>query len=138
MAETAIPGAVGAGDPKQVFGFLEEGQAFGRKVFHSALYEHLPRDPSVRVTVYTAEIAPGGTTGWHTHNGVSLFLIVAGELTVEFEDHEKTYTAGDVFYEPIGVIHRGRNRHPTETCVGVAFLATSPDRPDMTITKEPW
>ncbi len=138
MAETVIPGSVGTGDPKQVFGYLEDGQAFARKVFHSALYDHLPRDPSVRVTVYTAEIGPGGATGWHTHNGVSLFLIVAGELTVEFEDHENTYTAGDVFYEPIGVIHRGVNRHPTDTYVGVAFLATSPDRPDMTTVKEPW
>lgn len=131
-------GQVDPAEQVRVFGFLQEGQQLARQVLHSGLYDHMPKDPSVRVTVYTAEILPGAVTDWHIHNGAALFLVVSGELTVEFRDESIVYGPGEVLYEPIGAIHRGANRHATEPVVAVGFLVTPPDRPDMVSMKEPW
>jgi quercetin dioxygenase-like cupin family protein len=39
------------------------------------------------VAVVRAEIAAGGTTGWHTHTGPSVIVVQSGELTV-YEAHK--------------------------------------------------
>lgn len=134
---TQIPAGL-TGEKTQIFGWLEEGQRVGRKVFYSELIESLPKDPQARFTLYTAEIGPGEGIGWHVHNGVSMHFVIEGELVVEFQDHEEHYSVGDVFFEPIGQIHQGVNRHPSETFRCVSVLVTAPDRPEMTPIKQPW
>ena len=52
----------------QLSGLLESGMVHTRNMRFDELYEFLPKDASVRVGVYTSEIAPGGATSWHLHN----------------------------------------------------------------------
>ena len=41
-------------------------------------YASLPKDPQVKVQIYNAEIAPGGYTNWHRHNGTTFFIALQG------------------------------------------------------------
>ncbi|MEU4192117.1 cupin domain-containing protein [Kribbella sp. NPDC026611] len=58
-------------------------------------------------------IQPGGTTGWHFHDGTLYAFVKAGTLT--HSDHDCTtdgvYRAGAAFTEPSGAnhVHLGRN-----------------------------
>lgn len=126
------------GDKSEIFGWLADDQKVGRKVFYSEIFDSLPKEPTARFTVYTAEVRPGEHLGWHIHNGVSMHFVIEGELVVEFQDHNEHYTKGDVFFEPIGAIHRGFNKHPTEIFRCVSILLTPPDRAEITPIKQPW
>lgn len=74
------------------------------------------------VYVVDNKIAVGGTTGWHTHPGPSLILVVAGEVT-NYTSADPTctghvYTAGEGFVDPGGAdVHTLWNRGtvPAET-----------------------
>jgi len=66
--------------------------------------------------VYVADntLAPGGTTGWHTHPGPSVILVVSGTVTnyVGSDPHctPHVYTAGQSFVDPGGKsVHMLRN-----------------------------
>jgi quercetin dioxygenase-like cupin family protein len=93
----------------QLSGLLEPGMMHNRVMRFEELYEQLPKDPTVRVGISTSEIAPGGATSWHLHNGAGFFLVLQGRVTIEFRDHTRQYQAGDAYAEPIGVIHRAIN-----------------------------
>ncbi len=58
------------------------------------------------VYVVDNKIAPGGTTGWHSHPGPSLILVVAGTVTNYMSDDPscapQTYAAGSGFIDPGG------------------------------------
>src|SRR5262249_30734788 len=59
---------------------------------------------STDVYVVDNKIAPGGTTGWHSHPGPSLIHVVAGAVT-NYEAPSCTphvYTAGTGFVDPGG------------------------------------
>lgn len=71
------------------------------------------------VYVVDNKIDPGGTTGWHTHPGPSLILVVTGQVTnYTTEDHNcagHTYTAGQGFIDSGGNDeHTLRNNGTTE------------------------
>ncbi|MFI1863340.1 MULTISPECIES: cupin domain-containing protein [Streptomyces] len=64
------------------------------------------------VIVRTITIDPGGSTGWHYHEGQLLIVVTAGTLTRTFEDCSVEITpAGSAFVEVAGAEHRhiGRN-----------------------------
>jgi quercetin dioxygenase-like cupin family protein len=74
------------------------------------------------VYVVDNKIAVGGTTGWHTHPGPSLILVVAGSVTNYTSDDPscagQVYSAGDGFIDPgQGEVHTLWNRGavPAET-----------------------
>ena len=46
----------------------------------------LPKDPQAKVQIYNAEIAPGGYTNWHCHNGATFFIALQGIFEAEFEE----------------------------------------------------
>jgi quercetin dioxygenase-like cupin family protein len=78
--------------------------------------------------------APGGTTGWHSHPGPSLILVVAGTVTNYLGDDPNcrphTYAAGDGFIDPGGGrVHLLRNETGTlaET-VAVQLLPQGAER----------
>lgn len=100
---------------------LAPGDEFCRLVYMDDLVDHMPKDPNLRVQVYTTEIAPGGSTPWHTHNGTGLFLVTRGRIIVECRDtgESREYQAGDVLWEPLGVVHRGRNPDPERRYFGI-------------------
>jgi quercetin dioxygenase-like cupin family protein len=74
------------------------------------------------VYVVDNKIAPGGTTGWHSHPGPSLILVVAGTVTNYMSDDRSctphAYTAGSGFVDPGGKdehILRNEGSVPAET-----------------------
>jgi hypothetical protein len=80
---------------------------------------------------------PGGTTGWHTHPGHSLIIVVAGSVTVyEGDDPSCTphvYTAGMGFVDEGGDhVHVIRNDGPVaaETIAVQLIPAGQPRRKD--------
>jgi quercetin dioxygenase-like cupin family protein len=80
------------------------------------------------------KFAPGGTTGWHSHPGPSLILVVAGTVTNYLGDDPNctphTYSAGAGFVDPgSGDVHLLRNETsaPAET-IAVQLLPTGADR----------
>lgn len=74
------------------------------------------------ILVNQGTMAPGGSTGWHTHAGPVIVTIKSGTFTSYAEDCTKhVYPAGTVLMEPGGVrdVHVGRN----EGEVPVEFIA---------------
>jgi quercetin dioxygenase-like cupin family protein len=74
------------------------------------------------VYVVDNKFPPGSTTGWHTHPGPSLILVVAGSVTNYRSDAPRcaphVYTAGAGFIDPGGDdLHMIRNESgaPAET-----------------------
>lgn len=60
-------------------------------------------------------IAPGGTTGWHSHPGPVLVTVKSGELTLVYADDAtcegRTYRAGESFVDRGDeVVHTALNR----------------------------
>jgi quercetin dioxygenase-like cupin family protein len=104
--------------------------------FGSLRAESHTRDHNVSIEtegtsdVYVVDnvLAPGGSTGWHTHPGPSLITVKSGTITA-YEGDDPTctphvYTAGTGFLDPgNGHVHILRNEGavPAET-VAVQFL----------------
>lgn len=121
-------------------GHLRAGQPFDRHVLFDQLCDSLPKDPAVNVQIYSAEIAPGGYTNWHCHNGATFFLALQGIFEAHFQEGVLVKAkAGDVYSEPVAKFHRGHNPHPElpYLCIGIAI--TAPDREHVTNAHErPW
>jgi quercetin dioxygenase-like cupin family protein len=72
-------------------------------------------------------IAPGGTTGWHTHPGPAVVVIKSGSFTL-YDGDDPTctggvYSAGQVFIDPgRGHVHIGRNEGSQNVELYVTFL----------------
>jgi quercetin dioxygenase-like cupin family protein len=71
--------------------------------------------------------SPGGQTGWHSHPGPAIALVVRGELTLYSGDDPtcagRVYSAGQAFVDSgQGHVHLGRNLATTETEVWVTYL----------------
>jgi quercetin dioxygenase-like cupin family protein len=112
---------------------LEAGQPFKRALLFDQLYASLPHEPEARVQVYHYEIAPGGFTNYHLHNGATFFVCLQGEFEAHFEEGVLIRAkAGDVYSEPIGKIHRGHNPRKDISNFGVGISLTSPDREPVT------
>ena len=80
-------------------------------------------DAGDEVTVQSLTVAPGGTTGWHRHQGVVLVAVKAGEFTIYGSDCQKTtYAAGTAFSES-SPDHVGRNEGTTPVELVATFAA---------------
>jgi quercetin dioxygenase-like cupin family protein len=121
-------------------GYVGPGRALYRNVLFERLFESMPSDPAVKVQIYNAEIAPGGYTNWHCHNGATFFVALEGVFEAEFEEGILVRaSAGDVYSEPIGRFHRGHNPHPSIPYLCIAFCVTPPDRDHVTnVDAPPW
>ena len=70
-------------------------------------------------------IAPGGTTGWHFHDGQIVGIVESGTLTHPGSDCKPvTYRAGQVIVEPEGSgnTHRGQNLTTAPVVLDVVYL----------------
>jgi quercetin dioxygenase-like cupin family protein len=121
-------------------GYTKPGQELFRNVLLDQLYGSMPKDPQVKVQIYNAEIAPGGYTNWHCHNGATFFVALQGMFEAEFQEGVLVKAkAGDVYSEPIAKIHRGHNPHPELSYLCIAFCITAPDREHVTnVISRPW
>ncbi len=111
-----------------------------RNVLFDQLCSSLPKDPQVKVQIYNAEIAPGGYTNWHCHNGATFFVALQGIFEAEFQEGILVKAkAGDVYSEPIAKFHRGHNPHASVPYLCIGFCVTSPDREHVTnVPQRPW
>ncbi|MBI4265109.1 MAG: cupin domain-containing protein [Acidobacteria bacterium] len=123
----------------QLSGFLAPGQQLHRNVLLDRLYASIPKDPEVKVLVYHAELAPGGFTNWHCHNGATFFVALQGLFEAHFHQEGVLVKAkaGDVYSEPIGKFHRGHNPHPELPYLCIGFQITPPDREHVTNVEAP-
>jgi quercetin dioxygenase-like cupin family protein len=95
-------------------------------------------DYGVVIARYT--IAPGGTTGWHSHPGKAVVAIQSGELTlyrdVDGRCKTKTVGPGEGFVEIPSVTHMARNEGSTPLVFGAVLFripasgVTRIDQPD--------
>ncbi|MEU1436611.1 cupin domain-containing protein [Streptomyces sp. NPDC005786] len=77
------------------------------------------------VTFRTITVAPGGSTGWHTHRGQLIVVVESGALTRTLDDCTVEVTpAGTSFIEPAGTKHRhvGRNLGTEPVVLWVTYL----------------
>ncbi len=76
-------------------------------------------------------IAPGGSTGWHFHDGPVLGVVRAGTLTHPGSDCVPTiYSTGAFINEPAGAnnVHVGRNLGTSPVILDVVYLVPT-DKP---------
>ena len=120
-------------------GLVPPGGRHQRTVLYDEIEQRLPRDPQARVNVNLSELMPGQSADWHVHNGAVWFLVVQGIVTLEYESHVEHYRAGQVYTEPIGVVHRARNPHASLAAAFVGFWVTAADRPHLApVARPPW
>jgi quercetin dioxygenase-like cupin family protein len=69
-----------------------------------------PTGSPAKVTAAVLTLAPGASTGWHTHGIPTFGYILEGELTVDYgAKGVRVYRAGDALLEAIHIAHDGRN-----------------------------
>ena len=75
-------------------------------------------------------IAPGGTTGWHSHPGPVLVTVKTGELTLVYAGEScegRTYKAGESFVDRGDeTVHTALNRTPANTEIWATYLVPGP------------
>lgn len=116
----------------QTTGLLPADGNHVRQVLHDEIEARLPRDSEASVNIQLSELNPGRYATWHVHNGVVYFVLLKGMLTLQYEGRSEHYTAGDVYTEPIGVVHRAFNPHSEIPASLVGFWVTAADRPHVT------
>lgn len=121
----------------QVRDILEGGQPHIRQVLFDEIETRLPRDNESRVNIQLSELNPGRTASWHVHNGIVYFVVLRGLVTLQYEGQVEHFSAGDVYTEPIGVVHRALNPHPDIPASLIGFWVTAADRPHVTETGAP-
>jgi quercetin dioxygenase-like cupin family protein len=71
-------------------------------------------------------VQPGGTTGWHYHDGTLYAFVESGTLTHTDSDcvTTNTYSEGAAFVEPSGAnhVHIGRNLGTTPVVLDVLYV----------------
>lgn len=85
-------------------------------------------DGPADLVVAVVRLAPGSSTGWHTHAGPVIALVTAGTLSRYTDDGcLVVYPTGSVFQETPGV-HEGRNEGagPVELIVTYVLPAGAP------------
>ncbi len=113
------------------------GQPHVRHMVFNEIYDRLPRDPEVRVGLYTSELLAGKRVGWHVHNGSVFFLVVQGEIELQYAHGTEYYRAGQAYTEPIGQIHRAVNPNPERSAIFFGVAITAADRDHVVNTGSP-
>lgn len=126
------PGGIPSELSLQMTGLVPEGGAHIRKTLLDEIEARLPRDPEARINIQLSELNPGKAAPWHVHNGIVYFLVIQGLVTLQYERRVEHYRAGDVYTEPIGVVHRAFNPDPEIPAALVGFWVTAADRPHVT------
>jgi quercetin dioxygenase-like cupin family protein len=79
--------------------------------------------PGREVDAMRAELAPGGSTGRHTHPGDEVDYVIEGQIEITFDGqppHE--LKAGDALIIPMGTVHIARNMGPTKAIISADFI----------------
>ncbi len=68
------------------------------------------------------DFAPGAATPVHTHPGIVVVTVLAGELTFQLNGADTVYKAGESFVEVPGQVVQARNASAVQTSVMVSYL----------------
>jgi quercetin dioxygenase-like cupin family protein len=72
--------------------------------------------------LWVADLAPGASTGKHSHPTPRFVYVLEGSVTVEIEGQSPTtYRAGDAFQEAPNVAHNFSNASSTESAKALGF-----------------
>jgi quercetin dioxygenase-like cupin family protein len=83
--------------------------------------------------MWVGEIAPGGSTGRHTHPTPRFVYVVEGSVVLEMDGKPpRTFTVGEGFVEPPGEVHNLRNASTTALAKGIGFQVTPKGTPLQT------
>ncbi|HZB30288.1 MAG TPA: cupin domain-containing protein [Streptosporangiaceae bacterium] len=86
---------------------------------------HIHNRGATDVVVRQITIEPGGTTGWHYHDGRLMGIVMSGALTHFNKNCTSTvHTAGHSFMEPDGrkEVHMGTNRGTVPVVLMVTYF----------------
>lgn len=115
-----------------VLGSSVLGSTKGQSTQTNAIFEHeLPPIPldHWNVTVTEINYPAGGYSRPHRHSGFVIGYVLEGELRFQLQGaSEKTYRAGQVFYEPPNSVHQVSANASTEH--PARFLALVFSKPD--------
>ena len=77
--------------------------------------------PGREAVAARVEVAPGGSSGWHTHPGDEISVVNEGEVVLMVAGQPpRKVVAGEGFVIPAGVVHNARNEGTAPTrLVGV-------------------
>jgi quercetin dioxygenase-like cupin family protein len=96
------------GTPDEFASSGTSGAILGRATIASAI--SIPVPSGLDFVMQEVVIAPGGTSGWHTHPGQSLILVTGSDVTFVHDDCTTTsFPAGSGFIDQPGVVHMVRN-----------------------------
>jgi quercetin dioxygenase-like cupin family protein len=80
-------------------------------------------DSSKEAIVASAELAPGASTGRHTHPGDEYGTVLEGQLEVLADGQEpRIVKAGESYHNAKGVVHESRNPGTTTTKLLSTFI----------------
>jgi quercetin dioxygenase-like cupin family protein len=129
VAATPGVGAVGT--------ILSTGTLSAGVRIHTADLKFSTRD-DIKVVTQTITIAPGGSTGWHSHPGPVIVTISAGRMTFYDGDDPScspgTYRTGDSFVDRGGGhVHIARNEGSVDLVLFATYLVPigAPIRTDL-------
>ncbi len=76
-----------------------------------------------QVTVMMVDIAPGSSTGWHSHPMPVYAYVMAGQLTVDFEGGKTAeFREGDAIIEVVNLRHNRTNHGKVPVKLVVFYL----------------
>ena len=80
--------------------------------------------------MWVAQIAPGASTGNHSHPTTRFVYVIAGSVTLDVEGQSpKTFTVGEGFQELPDVVHNFTNASVTERATALGFQIAGRDQP---------
>ncbi len=82
----------------------------------------LPVAGAAEVVHQVNDFAPGQQTSVHTHPGLTIVSVLAGELTYNNPAGEQVFKAGDSFFERPDVVHFARNAGTTPTRIVTSYV----------------
>lgn len=102
-------------------------QGFSRTILQQKALEGVK---GREITMFSAETAPGGMSGRHSHPGPEMLYIVEGTLTME-QDGKPTLTlkTGESYYSPARQVHNARNLSTTEKVKVIGFWVGKQGKP---------
>ena len=95
------------------------------KVKTDGIDARLHSKDAANLLVVRFNVAPGGTSGWHTHPGMSLVTVISGEITLYDASlcTPKRLTAGQTFVDEGGDhVHLVRNETGSPAHLGAVQL----------------
>jgi quercetin dioxygenase-like cupin family protein len=106
------------------------------EVVHREVVAGMPRGEQQDVQVLRATIAPGQSTGFHTHRFPVTVYVLDGAFTLEMEGRDPvTVRAGRSLVEPPNVRMTGYNRSLVEPTRVVIFYVSDPGTPFLDPTR---